>query len=608
MIDQDSATDALAFTVGDAETAVGNLMVTATSSDTALIPDANLMLGGSDANRTITVTPAAGQTGTATITVMVTDEGGLAATDTFVVTVNAVANNDFADAPTGFPVTLADDGPRHTASSLFLGASIDFELDGVNSENADSDLSDDGVFVVADPVTVPGQNTTASFSVVASEAGQLDAWFDFNGDGDWDDAGEQIATNLSLSAGSNTLSFTVPDGAVPGSHAARFRISSAGGLSPTGPADDGEVEDYVFQLAAGDSSPEIEIGSVEEDTQIRVVDGVVTVDDSSTDLFSAPVDQIGSVDIAADSTADHTFVLDISQDLQGLVLNLVGNDGVDSVSIVGGDGSVDLTSGQFSIDQIEEIDLGDENVNSLVLDPQTIVGGMNPLRASGGAGDRIELVNAPAGVVLGDATVVNGTFERTIVDSSGQVLVVLDFSLQWQNVISPSDINNDGQVTALDALTIINELGDDDFVLPGTNTLVDAATLAEFPNIYYDQSGDGQLTALDALRVINALGQSSASGEGVSGEGESVFLSDIISQDGFQAGLFHEDETLSSLDQAITDVASELASAADPTQSTDALNLSDVELVRSQSDSTDATDRLLSENADLDDWFATNAF
>ena len=368
-------------------------------------------------------------------------------------------------------------------------------------------------------------------------------------------------------------------------------------------ADDGEVEDYVFQLAAGDSSPEIEIGSVEEDTQIRVVDGVVTVDDSSTDLFSAPVDQIGSVDIAADSTADHTFVLDISQDLQGLVLNLVGNDGVDSVSIVGGDGSVDLTSGQFSIDQIEEIDLGDENVNSLVLDPQTIVGGMNPLRASGGAGDRIELVNAPAGVVLGDATVVNGTFERTIVDSSGQVLVVLDFSLQWQNVISPSDINNDGQVTALDALTIINELGDDDFVLPGTNTLVDAATLAEFPNIYYDQSGDGQLTALDALRVINALGQSSASGEG-----ESLFLSDIISQSGFQTGLSQDDETVSSLDQAITDVASELAFAADPTQPTDSLNLGDVELGRSQSDSVDATDRLLSESADLDDWLVTNNF
>ena len=281
---------------------------------------------------------------------------------------------------------------------------------------------------------------------------------------------------------------------------------------------------------------------------------------------------------------------------------------MDSVSIVGGDGSVDLTSGQFSIDQIEEIDLGDENVNSLVLDPQTIVGGMNPLRASGGVGDRIELVNAPAGVVLGDATVVNGTFERTIVDSSGQVLVVLDFSLQWQNVISPSDINNDGQVTALDALTIINELGDDDFVLPGTNTLVDAATLAEFPGIYYDQSGDGQLTALDALRVINALGQPSVSGGSVSGEGESVFLSDIISQSGFQTGLSQDDETVSSLDQAITDVASELAFAADPTQPTDSLNLGDVELGRSQSDSVDATDRLLSENADLDDWLVTNNF
>ena len=103
--------------------------------------------------------------------------------------------------------------------------------------------------------------------------------------------------------------------------------------------------------------------------------------------------------------------------------------------------------------------------------------------------------------------------------------------------------------------------------------------------------------------MINALGQSSASGEG-----ESLFLSDIISQSGFQTGLSQDDETVWSLDQAITDVASELAFAADPTQPTDSLNLGDVELGRSQSDSVDATDRLLSESADLDDWLVTNNF
>jgi hypothetical protein len=88
---QGTATGAIAFTVGDAQTAPANLVVTGTSSNTTLVPNANIVIGGSGANRTVTVTPAAGQVGTATITVSVSD-GTLNATDTFVLTVNAPAN------------------------------------------------------------------------------------------------------------------------------------------------------------------------------------------------------------------------------------------------------------------------------------------------------------------------------------------------------------------------------------------------------------------------------------------------------------------------------------------------------------------------------------
>ena len=83
----------LGFTVGDAETAAASLTVSASSSDTALVPTANVVFGGSGANRTVTVTPVAGQTGTATITLTVTDGGGLTATTTFNVVVSATAAN-----------------------------------------------------------------------------------------------------------------------------------------------------------------------------------------------------------------------------------------------------------------------------------------------------------------------------------------------------------------------------------------------------------------------------------------------------------------------------------------------------------------------------------
>jgi glucose/arabinose dehydrogenase len=86
-INQDTNTGAIAFTVGDVETAAGSLTVTGTSSNPTLVPNANIVFGGSGASRTVTVTPAAGQSGTATITVT-TSDGSLSASDTFLLTVS----------------------------------------------------------------------------------------------------------------------------------------------------------------------------------------------------------------------------------------------------------------------------------------------------------------------------------------------------------------------------------------------------------------------------------------------------------------------------------------------------------------------------------------
>ncbi|MEX1021138.1 MAG: SdrD B-like domain-containing protein, partial [Litorilinea sp.] len=84
------------------------------------------------------------------------------------------------------------------------------------------------------------------------EACTLNAWIDFNGDGDFFGVSEQIATDQTLAAGSgNTpLKFTVPSDAIIGDTYARFRCSTESGLSPTGPAVDGEVEDYRVTIGA----------------------------------------------------------------------------------------------------------------------------------------------------------------------------------------------------------------------------------------------------------------------------------------------------------------------------------------------------------------------
>lgn len=80
------ATAALPFSVGDDLTAPGSLTLTKSSSNLTLVPTANIVFGGSGANRTVTVTPATNQSGAAFITLTVSD-GTNTANDTFWLTV-----------------------------------------------------------------------------------------------------------------------------------------------------------------------------------------------------------------------------------------------------------------------------------------------------------------------------------------------------------------------------------------------------------------------------------------------------------------------------------------------------------------------------------------
>ncbi|HEX2852909.1 MAG TPA: immunoglobulin domain-containing protein [Opitutaceae bacterium] len=82
------ATPAIGFTVADVDTSVSALTLSGSSSNPTLIPNAAISFGGSGASRTVTLLPAAGQTGTATITVTVSD-GALTASTNFLVTVSA---------------------------------------------------------------------------------------------------------------------------------------------------------------------------------------------------------------------------------------------------------------------------------------------------------------------------------------------------------------------------------------------------------------------------------------------------------------------------------------------------------------------------------------
>ncbi len=191
-------------------------------------------------------------------------------------------NMDFGDAPeiecddTGlacnnYPTTLARNGARHViVPDVFLGSpiltviQIDAESDGQPTIGADGDDNngiddEEGVSFTNLPL-VP--DTVATVVVMASVEGFLDAWIDFNADGDWDDYGERIFFSEPLAMGQNTLTFHVPlsnaDFAERITYS-RFRFSTDGHLNYYGPAHDGEVEDYLVTISS-DPQPRLDYG------------------------------------------------------------------------------------------------------------------------------------------------------------------------------------------------------------------------------------------------------------------------------------------------------------------------------------------------------------
>ena len=65
LMDANTASGPINFSISDGSFPPDQLTLTGTSSNPSLIPNANILLQGSGNNRTVTLTPAAGQAGTA---------------------------------------------------------------------------------------------------------------------------------------------------------------------------------------------------------------------------------------------------------------------------------------------------------------------------------------------------------------------------------------------------------------------------------------------------------------------------------------------------------------------------------------------------------------
>lgn len=174
-----------------------------------------------------------------------------------------IIGTDLGDAPSSYGTDGAG-AASHTVdplATLFLGSCVDTEADGQPSAGAVGDDNAAGTsrigacFDDEDGVTFTSVLTacqTGQVTVTANAAGNLNAWIDWNADGDFDDAGEQVFVDQAVAAGANPLSLNVPCTALEGTTYSRFRLTTATGTGPAGPAADGEVEDYAVNVGAVD--------------------------------------------------------------------------------------------------------------------------------------------------------------------------------------------------------------------------------------------------------------------------------------------------------------------------------------------------------------------
>ncbi len=142
VIDEDSSTGAISFIIGDIDSSLTSLSVSASAADKTLVPDTGIALGvgaTSPASRTITVTPAGNQNGQTTITITVSD-GQASATSSFTLIVNSVNDRPTINRLT--TLTINEDAGAQSVplSGISAGPSNESQTLSINATSSNTSL------------------------------------------------------------------------------------------------------------------------------------------------------------------------------------------------------------------------------------------------------------------------------------------------------------------------------------------------------------------------------------------------------------------------------------------------------------------------------------
>jgi len=225
------------------------------------------------------------------------------------------------------PIILHDTGnapisygsPKHKiANNIFMGKVIR-EEDGITLENG-SDLNGTRLTI----------NAKHDLKIKVSKRGYLNAWIDYNADGDFQDIGEKIFTGLLLKQGTHTLRINIPL-RVKENHNSyfRFRFSSTVSLDATSIAKDGEVEDYLVYFLGTEVPHKLQVANVPtnfeiKETQNRLPDSyyfepIPEIENQNEDMPLNFVKKLGVVAVSDQYEANFTISKKIELAKEGIV-------------------------------------------------------------------------------------------------------------------------------------------------------------------------------------------------------------------------------------------------------------------------------------------------
>ena len=502
--DEDSAGVAVnvtGITAGPSET--GAIRVSSTSSNPGLIPDPAVTYTSPSTTAQLDLLPVADAFGTATITVTIEDAGedndfattadNLTFSETFIVTVNNLPDSPVANDDTG----QTDEDSQLLISAIeMLANDTDVDLAGNSGEvlsiNSVEGTSQLGATITFDPSTgdlTYDPTTSAQLQALAPGVTLQDSFVYSITDADGE-ANPPTATVFLNVNGINDAP-TVVDDLIPATDTAGPII-----IKPT--LNDFDIDGtldlnslvIVTEPTHGSLAKRINgAGEVElEFTPFASFNGA--------DSFAYTIeDNLGQASAPAIVTLQPDQRPQTGEDVGGGV----GTDGI-NVDVLANDQAV---TGQLDVSSLTIVS-GPDNGTATIQTDGTIT-------------------YVPDSGYFGQ-----DEFAYTIADTNGNVsqpvtVRVNSVASGLQNPILFQDVNANGEVTALDALLVINRISRGD----GSAILVDPTDRG--PN-FYDVDGSMNISALDALLVINRIGTSATVFEGESITDGNTFQSAIATR------------------------------------------------------------------------------